>query len=71
MNQIFGVKLQLIFEIHIQIKQNRGGGNIAESFSTKNFGDIGKFGNISTFGNMGTQIKLFVQKFKKKRRRSK
>jgi hypothetical protein len=28
-----------------------GGGNIAESFSTKNVGDIGKFGDIGTFRN--------------------
>ena len=34
------------------------GGNIAESFLPKNFGDIGKFGDIGTFGDMGTEIKF-------------
>jgi hypothetical protein len=34
------------------------GGNIAESFFAK------KFGNIGTFGNMGTKINFFVQKMK-------
>ena len=31
-----------------------GESNIAENFSTKNLGDIGKFGDMSTFGNIGT-----------------
>jgi hypothetical protein len=34
--------------------------NIAESFSTNNFGYIGKFGDIGTFGDMGTELNVFV-----------